>query len=61
MPESVRRSTSRVWATIVSHVPVWETSWPRKKSRKLRIRSERKVSFAASDTRVTRRPAGGRR
>src|SRR4051794_30641966 len=46
-PECVRCSTSRVWVIIVNQVPVWLTSWPEKKRRKLRTRSERKVSWAA--------------
>ena len=46
-PESVSFRTRRVWATMVSQVPVWETSWPEKKRRKLRTWRERKVSRAA--------------
>src|SRR4051794_35511082 len=56
MPESVSFSTSRVWAIMVSQVPVCEISWPKKNSRKLRMCSERNVSFAA---REMRRLTGG--
>ena len=44
MPESVSCRTSSVWATIVSHVPVCEISWPPKNSLKLRTFSELNVS-----------------
>ena len=43
MPLSVRRSTRSVRATMVSQLPIWEISWPPKKSLKLRDRSERNV------------------
>src|SRR5215208_3305951 len=42
-PPSVSFRTSRVWAIIVSQLPTWEMSWPPKKRRKFRVRSERKV------------------
>ncbi len=38
-PESVSFSTNNVWATTVSQLPIEETSWPPKNSRKLRMRS----------------------
>src|SRR5579884_130930 len=44
VPLSVRCSTSRVRATIVSQFPLFDTSWPTKNSRKLRMRREEKVS-----------------
>ena len=39
----MRCSTSSVWAIRVSQLPIWEMSWPVKKSRKLRNFSERNV------------------
>ncbi len=55
-PLPVRCSTSSVWATIDIQVPVWLTICPRKKSRKLRIRSEAKVAPVNARARVIGRP-----
>ena len=54
-PLSVSRSTSSVWATIVSQLPTWEISWPPKNSRKLRTRSDRNVSLVARPRALTGR------
>jgi len=42
-PLPVILSTSRVRATLVSQLPVFEISWPTKNSRKLRFRRARNV------------------
>ena len=57
-PLSVSSSTSSVCAMRVSQLPIWETSWPEKKSRKLRMRIDRNVSFVARRRRVMVDPRG---
>ncbi len=64
-PLPVRRSTSRVWATIVSQLPTCEISCPPKKSRKLRVWSETeglaRDPADAGSARAARRWRGGGR
>ena len=57
-PLSVMARTSRPIAIICIQVPVWLMIWPTKNSRKLRLRSERKVSEPKARMRVIGRLAG---
>ena len=59
---SVMLSTSHAWATICMKLPVIETAWPKKNSRKLRLSSELNAAFMFSRTvPITRRPGAGAR